>query len=101
MARKHWHTTQVNAMLQNSVYAGTQYFSPQTKFKAEATPPHLASAATFSVPVPNGSPPAIVSQELFDRVQSRLQRNAKRERNRIRTISFPVSFVVSMFDMRG
>jgi hypothetical protein len=82
MGRRHWYRAYIKSILQKTAYAGVQYFNTQTKVKSEADPTISRKHSHFTRPRAEWiavKVPAIVSQDLFDRVQSRLQHVAKRD----------------------
>jgi site-specific DNA recombinase len=83
MGRRHWYTGHIKSILQKTAYAGVQYFNTQTKVKSEAELTVPRKHGYFTRPRAEWiavKVPAIVSQDLFDRVQSRLQHVANRRR---------------------
>jgi len=80
---KLWYDKSVKWLLQNQVYTGIRYYNRMTRAAAEPAKGRKHAPLTFrdrsewvGVPVP-----AIISQELFDRVQARMQALGKRYRH--------------------
>jgi hypothetical protein len=85
--KKLWHTRTVKYLLQNQVCTGIRYYNRQTraaepaKGREHAPVTYRDRAVRVGVPVP-----AIISQEMFDRVQARMQTLGKRYRHPVTTI---------------
>jgi site-specific DNA recombinase len=79
-----WRTQHIRNMLQNQTYAGTRYFNRMTRVKDDRTKSRAVRIAYrdpsewIGVPVP-----AIVSREVFDQAQERMQQARERYRHPI------------------
>jgi site-specific DNA recombinase len=79
-----WRTQHIRNMLQNQTYAGTRYFNRMTRVKDERTKSRAGRieyrdpSEWIGVPVP-----AIVSREVFDQAQERMQQARERYRHPI------------------